>query len=294
MPLPDHVQLPDGRNIELRITGPDDGLPLLYHHGTPGAAAPFRALERAAHERNLRVVTISRPGYGASTRQRGRTIGDVVADISVVIDAIGAERCLVAGWSGGGPHALACAARLDAVAAALVIAGVVPYPAQGLDWLAGMGEDNVAEFNAAFAGEDALRAFLDPQREDLMSATSASVLSSLGNLLAAVDQAVLTEEVAEDMVSQWHQALRPGVDGWLDDDLAFISPWGFDLKEVSVPTFIWQGSEDLMVPFGYGQWLSEHLPAATTHLEHGEGHMSIALGSLDRMLDELVAVARSS
>jgi pimeloyl-ACP methyl ester carboxylesterase len=294
MTPPDQLQLPDGRWMDIRITGPADGLPLLYHHGTPGAATPFRALERAAHERGLRVVATSRPGYGGSTRHRGRTIVDVVADMSVVLTEIGAERCLVAGWSGGGPHALACAARLDSVTAALVIAGVVPYPAPGLDWMAGMGEDNVAEFNAAFDGEDALRRNLDKQREDLKNATPAGILSSLRSLLPDVDRAVLTDEYAEDSAAQFHYSLRPGVDGWLDDDLAFIRPWGFGLDEVSTPTMIWQGSADLMVPFAYGQWLASHLPAVSAHLEPGEGHWSIALGALDRMLDELVAAGRSN
>lgn len=294
MTPPDQLQLPDGRWMDIRITGPTDGLPLLYHHGTPGAATPFRALERAAHERGLRVVATSRPGYGGSMRHRGRTIVDVVADMSVVLTEIGAERCLVAGWSGGGPHALACAARLDSVTAALVIAGVVPYPAPGLDWMAGMGEGNVTEFNAAFDGEDALRRNLDKQREDLKNATPAGILSSLRTLLPDIDRAVLTDEYAEDSAAQFHYSLRPGVDGWLDDDLAFIRPWGFGLNEVSTPTMIWQGSEDLMVPFTYGQWLASHLPVVSAHLEPGEGHWSIALGALDRMLDELVAAGRSN
>src|SRR5436190_280844 len=126
----DHVRLPDGRLLDLRVSGPADGLPLVFHHGTPGAATPLRALERAAHARGLRLVTTSRPGYGGSSRQPRRAVVDVVADTAAVLANIGAERCLVAGWSGGGPHALACGARLDAAAAVLVIAGVAPYGAQ--------------------------------------------------------------------------------------------------------------------------------------------------------------------
>lgn len=106
----DHIDLGDGRLLELRVSGPSDGLPLVFHHGAPGAASPIRGLERAAHKRGLRLVAASRPGYGGSTRKPGRIISDVVADTSEVLDALGADRCLVAGWSGGGPHALACAA----------------------------------------------------------------------------------------------------------------------------------------------------------------------------------------
>ncbi len=128
----------------MRISGPAAGLPLVFHHGTPGAVTPIRVLERAVHARGLRLVTTSRPGYGRSTRQPGRSVVDVVADTDAVLAALGVERLLTMGWSGGGPHALACAARLPAAAGVLVVAGVAPYEADGLDWLAGMGEDSAA------------------------------------------------------------------------------------------------------------------------------------------------------
>jgi pimeloyl-ACP methyl ester carboxylesterase len=284
----DHVRLSDGRRLDIRVSGPAGGIPLVFHHGTPGAT-PFRALERAAHKRGLRLVTASRPGYGDSTRQPGRSVVDVVADTTTVLGAIGAKRCVVGGWSGGGPHALACAARLDAAAAVLVIAGVAPYGADGLEWMADMGQENVTEFEAAVQGEDRLRPWLVAAREDLKEATVAAIISSMETLLPDVDKAVLTDEFGEDMASGLREALRTGVDGWLDDDLAFTKPWGFDLKEISVPTMIWQGSADLMVPFAHGQWLSSQLPGASVHLEQGEGHLSLGLGALDRMLDELVS-----
>ena len=289
----DHVRLPDGRRLDVRVSGPANGLPLVFHHGTPGAATPIRALERAAHKRGLRLVTTSRPGYGDSTRQAGRSVVDVVADTTAVLAAIGTERCLVGGWSGGGPHALACAARLEAAAAAFVIAGVAPYGAHGLDWMAGMGADNVIEFEAALQGEERLRPYLVADREELKEITVAGIVSSLETLLPDVDKAVLTDEFGEDMAASFREALRTGVEGWLDDDLAFTEPWGFDLGEISVPTMIWQGSADLMVPFAHGEWLASQLPAASVHLEPGEGHLSLGLGALDRMLDELVGATRT-
>lgn len=258
------------------------------------AATPIRAIERAAHERGLRLVTTSRPGYGDSSRQAGRSVVDVVADTKVVLAAIGAERCVVGGWSGGGPHALACAARLDEAAAVLLIASVAPYEADGLDWMAGMGEDNVTEFEAAVQGEGRLRPYLEQVREQLRDVTAAGIVTSLGSVLPDADRAVLTDEFGEDMASSFHEALRIGVDGWLDDDLAFVKPWGFDLSEVSIPTMIWQGSADLMVPFAHGRWLSSQLPHASVHLEPGEGHLSVGLGAIGRMLDELVEAHGSS
>ena len=287
----DHVVLPDGRRLDVRVSGPADGLALVFHHGTPGAAPPVRAMERAAHARGLRLLTMSRPGYGGSSRQPGRSVADVAGDTAAVLAALGIERCLVAGWSGGGPHALACGALLDATVAVLVIAGVAPYGAAGLDWLAGMGADNVIEFSAALQGEDELRSFLRDPAEQLRDVTADGVAVALESLLPDVDRAVLTGEFAEDTAAGMREAVRPGLGGWLDDDLAFTRPWGFGLGEIKVPVMIWQGSADLMVPFSHGQWLAARMPGAAAHLEQGEGHLSIALGALDRMLDELVAAA---
>ena len=175
----------------------------------------------------------------------------------------------------------------------LVIAGVAPYGVDGLEWTAGMGADNVTEFGAALEGEERLRPYLVAEREVLKEITAADIVSSLDTLLPDVDKAVLTDEFGDDMASSFREALRTGVDGWLDDDLAFTGPWGFDLNEISVPTMIWQGSADLMVPFAHGQWLASQLPGASVHLEQGEGHLSLGLGALDRMLDELVGATRT-
>jgi pimeloyl-ACP methyl ester carboxylesterase len=287
MGVPDQIRCSDGRWLDIRVSGPVDGVPLLFHHGTPGAATPLRALERAAHARGLRLVTTSRPGYGSSTRQPGRSVVEVVADMGNVLDALGATRCFVAGWSGGGPHALACAARLDRASAALVIAGVAPSSAHGLDWTAGMGQENVDEFGAAAQGERSLRAYLGPISDHLKEAAAADIVAALATLLPEVDRAVLGGELGQDIAVEVHEALRPGLDGWLDDDLAFTKQWGFDLDEVKVPTAIWQGGADLMVPFAHGQWLSSVVPSAAAHFEPTQGHISV-LGALDRMLDDLV------
>ena len=289
MAAADHVRLPDGRRLDLRVSGPAGGFPLVFHHGTPGAATPYRVLERAAHARGLRLVTTSRPGYGDSTPQPGRSVVDVVADTAAVLAAIGAGRCLIAGWSGGGPHALGCGARLGVTAAVLVIAGIAPYGAAGLDYMAGMGYDNIVEISTALKGEHQLRPYLLDQREQLKDATDADLVASLDTVLPDVDRAVLTGEFGEDDAANFREALRTGVEGWLEDDIAITRPWGFGLEEISVPVMIWQGSADLMVPFSHGQWLASQLPGASAHLEEGEGHLSVALGALDRMLDELVS-----
>ncbi|MCW2491082.1 MAG: hypothetical protein JWN47_446 [Frankiales bacterium] len=288
---PTTIELPDGRSLEVEVSGPTDGTPLIFHHGTPGSAYQFRAIRRAAHTRGLRLVTFSRAGYGSSTRRPGRSVVDVVDDVAAVLDYLGADRCLAAGWSGGGPHALATGARLaEQVAGVLVIAGVAPYDAVDLNFLDGMGQQNVEEFGSALQGEAALRPGLQTEAEQLRDTDAAGVIESLSTLLPDVDRAVVTAEFGEDLVASFTGAFRSGVDGWVDDDLAFTRPWGFALEEIGVPTFIWQGSEDLMVPFAHGQWLARHLPATTARLQQGEGHLSIAVGALDRMLDDLISI----
>ena len=292
-----HLTLPDGRALDVSVTGPENGAVLVMHHGTPGSGRPARAMERAAHERGLRLVSWSRPGYGSSTRQPGRRVVDVVDDAASVLDHLEVERCVVACWSGGGPHALATAARLPTrVAGVLSIAGVAPHGEPDLDFLAGMGADNVEEFGAAREGESALRALLEQQAPGLRKASPAALVEALRSVLPPVDQAVITDEFGVDLADGFAEGLRVGVDGWLDDDLAFCAPWGFDLSEISVPTFVWQGSEDLMVPFTHGQWLARRLAeqphrhrSSANHLLEGEGHLSIGLRAVGPMLDELRA-----
>lgn len=285
------LALPDGRSLETWISGPEHGTPLVFHHGTPGSAKPTRALERAVHAHGLRYVAGSRPGYATSTRRPGRTIVDVVEDTRALLAAIDADECLVAGWSGGGPHALATAAGLPQARAALVIAGVGPYAALDLDFLAGMGQDNVDEFGAALAGEPFLRPYLESQRPGLLAADAAGVVTAMASLLPEVDRAVLTDEFGADTAASFADALRTSVDGWLDDDRALVGDWGFALDEITTPVLLWHGEEDLMVPVAHGRWLAAHVPGVTAHVLPAEGHLSLAVGTIDRMLDELIAAA---
>jgi pimeloyl-ACP methyl ester carboxylesterase len=243
------------------------------------------------HAHGLRFVGFSRPGYAGSTRRPGRTITEVVDDTSAVLASIGATECLVGGWSGGGPHALATAARLPEARAALVIASIAPYGELDLPFLEGMGQDNIDEFGRALAGERDLRAYLEVQRPALMETDAAGLVQSLTSLLPAADVAVLTDEVGEDMARSFGDALRGTVDGWLDDDLAFVADWGFSVDEIRKPVQLWQGEEDLMVPFAHGRWLAAHIPGVTAHLLPGEGHVSLTVGAVDRMLDGLIASA---
>lgn len=160
--------------------------------------------------------------------------------------------------------------------------------------MAGMGEENLAELAAAMDGEEPLRSYLDGLAEHLKNVTVEGIVTALDSVLPEVDRVLLTSEFGEDMVAGFHHALKEGVDGWLDDDLAFVKAWGFSLDEIDLPVTLWQGSADLMVPFAHGQWLASHIPSVSAHLEQGEGHLSVGLGALDLMLDELVEMASQS
>lgn len=284
------LRLADGRALDVRVAGPADGPALLFHHGTPGSALPAREMLRSATAQGLRLVTYSRAGYGGSSRNADRSVADVVPDMTQVLDHLGVQRCVTAGHSGGGPHALAMGALLpDRVAGVLSIAGVAPFQADGLEFLDGMGQENLEEFGLALDGEAALRPWLEAQAEALRDIDVAGMIESMSNLLPQVDRDHLSGEYGEDLLAGFGEALRVSVDGWLDDDLAFTRPWGFDPTRISVPVAIWQGSADLMVPFAHGEWLARAVPKASVHLVEGEGHLSIAVGSLDEMLAELMA-----
>ena len=154
-----------------------------------------------------------------------------------------------------------------------------------------MGKDNAAEFGAALEGDDALHAFLARPYPELKDVTPEGIIESLRSLLPSIDRAALTDEFGEDMAASFRKASRVGIDGWFDDDMSFVRPWGFSFDQVRVPTGLWQGDVDLMVPFAHGEWLAAHVPAVSAHLLAGEGHLSIGLGELDAMLDELVSAA---
>jgi len=283
------ITLPDGRSLDIVDAG-GDGPVLLLHHGTPGSGRPVRAMQRAAENAGLRLVTYSRAGYGGSSRKAGRSVADVAADMEALLDALGAERCVTVGWSGGGPHALAMGALLPERTAGVVsIAGIAPYGARGIDFMAGMGEQNVVEFNASLAGEETLRPSLEADAEQLADTDAAGMIEGMATLLPQVDRDHLTDEFGEDLAANFKEGLRNGVDGWVDDDLAFTGPWGFDLASITVPVAIWQGSEDLMVPYAHGQWLATQVPGVRAHLLQGEGHLSVAVGALAAMFAELKA-----
>lgn len=290
------VPLPDGRSLEVLVGGDPDGFPLLWHGGSPSAAVHSARFDDAVAAAGLRLVTLSRPGYGASAPRplptdRAPAYADDVPDTLAVLAHLGLDRVLCAGWSGGGPRALACAALLPhRVVAVASIAGVAPSGMTDLDWSAGMAPENVAEYAAAAAGAEAYEAYLSEDFAAILEAGPADVVASLGALLTEVDRAVVDDEVAQWLTDVFHKAAAQGVRGVRDDGLAAVSPWGFDLADITVPASIWQGSDDAMVPPTHGAWLAAHVPGARAHLLDGEGHLTLVTTRLPEVLADLRAL----
>lgn len=279
--MTEHLTLAGGARLDFIIEGHGDAL-LVYHHGTPAAGPIPHDLKAAAATHGFTIAEVVRPGYGESTRQPGRSIADVVPLVEALADHLGHERFVTMGWSGGGPHAIATAAMLPhRCAAAMSLAGVAPYDAEGLDFLSGMGEDNIAEFGAALEGAAPLESFLTEAAGPLRDVTADEVTDAMRSLLPPVDQAHLTGAEGEEMAAELRWSVAHGIWGWFDDDIAFTRPWGFDLGAIAVPVQVWQGTEDLMVPLAHGQWLAARLPTADPRLVEGQGHLSLAAQACD-------------
>jgi pimeloyl-ACP methyl ester carboxylesterase len=267
------VELADGRSLEVHELGDPDGFPIVFHHGTPGSGTIYARWETPG----VRLIAYDRAGYGGSTRKAGRVVADVVADITALADALGLERFATWGLSGGGPHSLACAALCDErLVAAATLAGVGPWNAEGLDWLAGMGDGNLREFDLVLAGEDALRPAIERDRNGLLAATAAQLRDEMAPHLSPTDSDALTVNLAGYFHSSMAHALADSADGWIDDNLAFVKPWGFELSTIARPVLVVQGGDDLMVPRQHGEWLAANVPGCEARIEDAHGHLTLA------------------
>jgi pimeloyl-ACP methyl ester carboxylesterase len=150
-----------------------------------------------------------------------------------------------------------------------------------------MSAENVEEFSAAIGGEQALNPKLELMARELGNVQGADLARALGGLVSEVDKAALTGEFADTLAESLRRSVSTGIAGWRDDDLAFARNWGFKLDTIQRPVAIWQGGQDRMVPFAHGQWLAAHIPTARVHLYPDEGHLSLGVGALDRIVEEL-------
>ncbi|MEO5709798.1 MAG: alpha/beta fold hydrolase [Nocardioidaceae bacterium] len=254
------VRRPDGSTLHAYTAGPEDGLPVVWHHGTPNIGPPPRPLFAESDRLGLRWVGYDRPGYGGSTQRPDRPIGSAAADVAAVVDALGIDRFAVMGHSGGGPHALACAALLhDRVLAAVSASGPAPYGAPGLDWFAGMADP--AALQASVAGRAEREAFDDAEHEGEPG-------------FIAVDEQALEGEWSW-FIEVVRPALASGPAPMVDDDLALARPWGFDPATITAPTLFLHGGGDRIIPASHGAWLADLVPRGELLLLPEDGHVSV-------------------
>jgi len=258
------VTLLDGAALHYYDATPDasDLVPIIYHHGSPNVGEPPEPLFDAAAQRGLRWIGYDRPGYGGSTAQPGRSVGQAAFDAAAVADVLGIDRYAVLGHSGGGAHALACAALTpEHVIAAVSIGGLAPLAADGLDWFAGLYPGGERELRAATQGREALREVLENGEFDPAMFTDAD-WEALNGDWAWFNRVVSLAEPA-------------GLDPFIDDDLASVGDWGFDPRDIAVPTLLVHGTADRVVPASHARWLAEHIDGAELLELEGASHISV-------------------
>ena len=258
------LQLGDGRTLHVYDTDADaDRLAVFWHHGTPNIGAPPEPLFAAAEELGIRWVSYDRPGYGGSTPYPDRDVGSAAAYVRSIADALGIDRFALMGHSGGGSHALACGALLpERVLGVVSMAGLAPFGAEGLDWFEGMAASGVASLRAATEGREAKERYEASADED----------ADPGFIPA--DLAALEGEWSW-FISVVRPAIENGPGGLIDDDLAYVAPWGVDPAQVIAPILLLHGGRDRVVPSSHSEWLARHCPSAELWLYPDDGHISV-------------------
>lgn len=282
------VRAADGRHLTVERFGDPRGRPVFLLHGTPGSRLGPAPRGMVLYQRRMQLIAYDRPGYGGSDRLEGRSVADVVQDVKAIADSYGLERFAVVGRSGGAPHALACAALLpERVTRTAALVTLAPRDAAGLDWFDGMTAYNVEEFTTASVNPEEFAARLIP-RSDEIRRNPIQLLDELRRDLTHADRMVVKDAGVRSMLLRnYQEALRTSAYGWIDDALAFCSPWGFDPADITGEVLLWHGVQDVFSPVGHSRWLAERIPGATAVLEPTAAHFD-ALHALPDILTWLI------
>src|ERR1700737_1533457 len=275
------VRTLDGRSVRVPEGGDSRGRPVLVHSGTPNSRHLYGPHLELALEQGIRLISYDRPGYGGGRPPPGPATPPPPPPPPTparrpIADALDIDRFAIWGISGGGPHALACAALLpDRLVAVASLASPAPYDAPGLDYFAGMGELNAEDTRLMLDDPTAAKAKTISDREVMMTATAEGTREFLQTLLTPTDAAVMTGELAEHLTQSGKDGLAPGIEGWGGDGWAMLQPWGFDVSAIDVPVMLWHGRQDRFVPFQHGEWLAQQIPAVDAHLTEEDGHLTL-------------------
>lgn len=282
----------DGRILEYATAGPVGGMPLIFNTGSPGSGELFQPLVDAAARSGLRTVVYSRPGFGGSSPQADRRIASAAPDVAELLNALGGERFVTIGWSGGGPHALACAALLAERCAGIACVSSIAPMGTDLDWFKGMNAGNIEEFSLAATGADAVRPLVERSANDLANLSMADLGKSL-TTRTDLDQGEVVR-FREFLALTFNRSVVNGWHGSMQDLLAFVGPWGFDVASVSVPTSVWHGDSDDLVPASHSEWIAAHIRGARLHILAGETHVSLLPAAYREIIRELAEMSSLS
>ncbi|SNX64631.1 pimeloyl-ACP methyl ester carboxylesterase [Streptomyces sp. TLI_55] len=265
----------DGRELVFDTWGDPQGHPVFLLHGTPGSHQGPRPRSMVLYQLGIHLIAYDRPGYGGSTRQPGRKVIDAAEDVATIADLLDLPKFSVVGRSGGGPHALACAAKLpERVQSAAVLVSLAPWDAEGLDWFEGMTESNVREYRNARNNHEVLQSTL-VQNADAMRANPMAVLNDLDDEMPETDRQIVADAGIRRMLHKnFEVAVEKTADGWIDDAVAFSKNWGFDPKEITVPTLLWHGEKDVFSPVEHFNWLARRIEHATVVLQPSAAHFA--------------------
>jgi len=277
------------RELCLEVAGDGPAGTVIVCSGTPNSRHLYAPWVEDALARGLRLVGYDRPGYGGSTPHPGRSVADGATEVQAIATALELDRVAVWGFSGGGPYAVACAALLpDLVSAAGVVCSLAPYGAPGLDFFAGMGEDNIDDIKLVLSDPRAAREKLRKDWEEELRVTPDGVVEAWKSLLTPADAAVATGQFASWLVETIQIGLAPGDEGWWEDGQAHTSPWGFELDSIRVPVKVWHGRHDRFVAIQHGQWLAKHIPGAEAELSDEDGHLTLLVNRVPEVHEWLV------
>jgi pimeloyl-ACP methyl ester carboxylesterase len=275
--LEHRLRTPDGRALQVQEAGDPAGAAVLFHHGTPMSRLLYRGWDETAAQRQVRLIGYDRPGYGRSDRDAGRNVASCAGDVRAIAAALDIDSLGVIGLSGGGPHALACAALLaDLVPRVVSLAAVAPFDAEGLDWFADTGEWNVEETKLFLADRVASRRKYEQDIVNLRTKSEAELKAEYASIYSELDLASMEGEFGAFLDASTKLGLETQIEGPWDDQYAFVAaPWGFEVTQITTPVRLRQGRQDLMVPYGHGAWLAAQTPGVEALLSEDESHLSL-------------------
>jgi len=271
------ITLSGGRRLGFAEFGVFDGPPIFYFHGWPGS----RLEPLTAHDRGpgavARVIAVDRPGYGLSDFQPGRKITDWPADVCALADALELRKFAVLGVSGGGPYAAACAAMApERVTRLLLVCSLAPLDEPGS--LAGMIGTNRWMLFFARRVPGLARAVGWFLIEKMSFHKGKFLRPEFVKHLCAADQRTLADpEFRDALTRNACEGFRNGARGTSWDGCLYARPWGFRLQDIKVPTRVWHGEADVVVPPRMGRICVERIPASEGTFVPEEGHFSLGV-----------------